>query len=93
MMMSGKDKGKKGKILAVFPSQDKIVIEGLNLIKKAVRARKQGQKGQIVSVERAVAVSSVQLICPSCSKPTRVGQKVEGKNKTRVCKKCGAVIL
>ncbi|HEY4484657.1 MAG TPA: 50S ribosomal protein L24 [Candidatus Paceibacterota bacterium] len=95
-MLSGKDRGKTGKIIFVLNKEDKgarVVVEGLNKVKKHQRPKKQGQKGQIVSVERAVAISSVQLICPSCSKPTRVGQKVEGKNKTRVCKKCGAVIL
>ncbi|KKT28435.1 MAG: Ribosomal protein L24 [Candidatus Yanofskybacteria bacterium GW2011_GWA1_44_21] len=92
MMMSGKDKGKKGKILAVFPSQDKIVIEGLNLIKKAVRARKQGQKGQIIHKERSVNAASAALICGACSKPTRIGLRLDNGNKVRICKKCNAEI-
>ncbi|MBI2677083.1 MAG: 50S ribosomal protein L24 [Candidatus Yanofskybacteria bacterium] len=95
-MLSGKDRGKTGKVIFVLNKEDegaRVVVEGLNKIKKHQRPKKQGQKGQIVSVERAVAISTVQLVCPSCGKPTRVGQKIDGKNKTRVCKKCGAVVL
>ena len=88
IMLSGKDRGKTGKVLVVLPRSEKVLVEGLNLIKRHVRARKQGQKGQIVSKERAVSVSSVALVCKSCGKTTRIGYKVEGENKVRVCKKC-----
>lgn len=90
IMLSGKDRGKKAKVTLVFPEHDKVVVEGLNLIKKHVRARKQGQKGQIISKERAVNVSSVALVCKSCGKPTRIGYGIEGENKVRICKKCKA---
>jgi len=88
IMLGGKDRDKKGKVTHVFPSGNKVVVEGLNLVKKHLRARKQGQKGQIVSKERAVSFSSVAIVCKSCGKQTRVGYKVEGENKIRVCKKC-----
>lgn len=88
IMLGGKDKGKKAKVIHVFPEGDRVVVEGLNLVKKHTRARKQGQKGQIVSKERAVSISSVALVCKSCGKQTRVGYRVEGENKTRICKKC-----
>lgn len=90
IMLGGKDGGKTGKVSAVLSQDGKVVVEGLNMIKRHVRARKQGQKGQIVSKERAVPASSVALVCKSCGKPTRVGYKTEGGNKVRVCKKCGA---
>lgn len=90
IMLGGKDKGKKAKVVLVFPEHDKVVVEGLNLIKKHLRAKKQGQKGQIISKERAVSVSSVALVCKSCGKQTRIGFKIEGENKIRICKKCGA---
>ena len=90
VMLSGKDRGKTGKVSVVLPGAGKVVVEGLNLIKRHVRARKQGQKGQIVSKERAVSASSVALVCKSCGKPTRVGYKVTGESKVRICKKCGA---
>ena len=90
IMLSGKDRNKKAKILFVFPEDDKVIVEGLNLVKKHLRAKKQGQKGQIVSKERRVSASSVALICKSCGKPTRIGYRIEGASKLRICKKCGA---
>jgi len=88
IMLSGKDRGKKAKVILILPQKDRVVVEGLNLIKKHVRARKQGQKGQVIHKERAVSASSVALVCKSCGKPTRVGYKFEGNNKVRICKKC-----
>ncbi len=87
-MLSGKDRGKKSKVLAVFTDENRLVVEGLNMIKKHTRARKQGQKGQIISKERAVSASSVAIVCKSCGLPTRIGYKVEDGKKTRICKKC-----
>lgn len=87
-MLSGKDRSKTGKVLKIIPRENKLIVEGLNLIKKAVRARKQSQKGQIISKPRAIDVSKVMLICPSCNKPTRVGFGFEGGEKARLCKKC-----
>ena len=88
-MLNGKDKGKTGKVSNVLIGEsNKVVVEGLNLIKRAIRARKQGQKGQIISKERAVHIASVALVCKSCGKPTRVGYRVDGDNKVRICKKC-----
>jgi large subunit ribosomal protein L5 len=78
IMLSGKDGGKKGKVIKTIPSSSLVIVEGLNLIKRHLRARKQGQKGQIISKERAVNVSSVALICKSCGKKTRVGHKIDG---------------
>jgi len=94
-MLGGKDRGKTGKVLFVFPRKSppaggKVVVEKLNTVARHLRARKQGQKGQIVHKERAVDASKVMLVCKSCGKPTRVGHKVVGDNKVRVCKKCGA---
>lgn len=92
IMLSGKDRGKTGKVSITLPKEGKVVVKELNLIKKHVRARKQGQKGQIISKERAVPASSVALVCNSCGKPTRVGYKIEAENKSRICKKCGAQV-
>lgn len=92
IMLNGKDRGKTGKISMVIPSVDRIVVEGLNLIKKNVRAKKQGQKGQIISKERAVSASSVALVCKACGKMTRIGFKFNGDNKIRICKKCRAEV-
>lgn len=88
-MLNGKDRGKTGKVLFVFPKESKIVVEGLNTVARHLRPKKQGQKGQIVHKERAIDASKVMLVCKSCGKPTRIGHKIDGKNKVRVCKKCG----
>lgn len=92
IMLGGKDRGKNAKILATFPEIDKIIVEGLNMIKRHTKARQQGQAGQIISKERAISVASVALICKSCGKPTRVGYRIDGESKVRVCKKCQAIV-
>ncbi|MBI3442845.1 MAG: 50S ribosomal protein L24 [Candidatus Sungbacteria bacterium] len=92
-IISGNDKGKSGKVLAVFPLRESVRIEGLNMKKKHVRPRTQGQKGELVRVPAALRVSRVMLVCGKCSTPTRIGYTVDGSgNKQRVCKKCGAGI-
>jgi len=91
-MLSGKDRNKTGKILSVHKEENRVVVEGLNLMKKHIRPRQQGQKGQIISKERAISAASVALICKSCGKATRIGYKINGDNKTRVCKKCGGEV-
>lgn len=91
-MLSGKDNGKDGKIVAVFPSEERILVEGLNLIKKHVRPRREGEKGQRVEIPRKVDISNVALICPKCGKPTRIGFKETDKQKVRFCKKCKSEI-
>ena len=94
-MLSGKDRGKTGKVISVLGGKEKavrVVVEGLNKIKKNQRPKKQGQKGQIIEVERPVNISTVQLVCSSCGKPTRAAHKIDGQNKVRICKKCQAII-
>ncbi len=96
IILHGKDRGKKGKVIRVvkakandFRKSERIVVEGLNMIKRHQRPRRQGQKGQIISKERAIDISNVQLVCPKCGKATRIGYRIDGPNKYRVCKKCG----
>ena len=94
-VIAGKDKGKQGKVIQSFPRLEKVVIEGINLVNKHFRTRRQGEKGQKVSFAGPMAIAKVMLICPKCAKPTRVGMKmVEGgrQKKVRVCKKCKEVI-
>jgi len=87
-MLSGKDKSKTGKVLNVVPSDLKVVVEGLNIVKKHVKPKREGEKGQRVEIPRRVDVSKVMLICPKCSKAARVAIKIEGGKKLRICKKC-----
>ena len=91
-VITGKDRGKTGKVIRVDRKSGRLAVEGLNVFKKHTRPRKQGEKGEIVSVTRPVRDSVVALVCPSCHKATRIGMRIEGEKKTRVCKKCGATI-
>jgi len=88
LIIAGKDKGRTGKILKAFPKDAGVLIEGMNLRKKHVRAKRQGEKGQVVDVPAVMDVSNIKIICPKCGKATRVGYKIEGENKLRICKKC-----
>lgn len=90
MIISGKDKGKKGKVLEVSPSEGKVIVEGRNMVTKHVKPRRQGELGGIVKAEGPLYACKVMPVCPKCSKATRVGHKIEGKKKVRVCKHCGA---
>jgi large subunit ribosomal protein L24 len=92
LIKKGKDKGKSGKVIKVLPKDDKVVIEGLNLIKKIQKAKKAGEKGQMISVPRPVFRANVMLICPNCKRPTRVGYSKDNGAKYRICKKCGSKI-
>ena len=90
IILSGKDKGKQGKVLAVSPKENKIIVEGCNMIKKHVKPRKMGDKGGIVDAESAMYACKAMLVCPKCGKPTRVAHKVLADGtKERLCKKCG----
>ena len=89
-VLSGNDKGKTGEVLEVMPKADKIVVKGVNIRKKHIKPRKQGEEGGIIPVECAIDSSIVNVVCPKCGKTTRVEYKVENDKKVRVCKKCGA---
>ena len=90
VVLSGKDKGKQGKVLGTIPSESKIVVEGINMVTCHVKPRRQGEEGGIVKREAAIYASKVQVVCPKCGKGTRVAHKIEDGKKSRICKKCGA---
>ena len=90
VILSGKDRGSKGKILAVSPKEGKVIIEGHNMVTKHVKPRRMGEQGGIVKAEGAMYACKVQIVCPHCGKPTRMGHKLyEDGTKGRICKKCG----
>lgn len=89
---SGKDTGKKGKILKIWPKKKKIIVEGLNLVVKHVKPKREGEKGQRVKISMPLWLSKVMLVCPHCKKRTRVGFKFFDSKKARVCKKCNEII-
>ena len=90
VVLSGKDKGKQGKVLGTVPSEAKVVVEGINMVTCHVKPRKQGEQGGIVKKETPIRACKVALYCGKCGKGVRVGFKIEGDKKIRVCKHCGA---
>ena len=92
IVIQGKDRGVKGKVLQVSPSEGKVIVEGVNIVSKHVKPRKMGEPGGIIKAESALYADKVQLICPKCGQATRVGHVIEDGKKFRVCKKasCGA---
>ena len=90
VVLSGKDKGKQGKVLGTVPSEAKVVVEGINMVTCHVKPRKQGETGGIVQREAAMYASKVQVVCPKCNKGTRIAHKIADGKKSRVCKHCGA---
>ena len=89
LVISGKDKARKGKTLEVFPKQSRILVEGINIRKKHQRPKRSGEKGQIIEMPGSISVSNVKLICSKCGKAARVGYKIVKGKKYRICKKCG----
>jgi len=92
LIIAGKDKSRTGKIIKAFPKESKILVEGINLKKKHVRPKREGEKGQIVEIPAVLDISNVKIICPKCGKATRIGYKIEKDIKNRICKACKQVI-
>jgi len=92
LVITGKDAGKTAKVLAAMPKTNKVVVEGINMQKKAKKARSAQEVSQIVDQAGPINASNVMVVCPACEKATRVAYKVEGDKKVRVCKKCGAIL-
>ncbi len=90
VVIIGKNRGKQGKVMQVAPAEGKVIVEGVNIVTKHVKPRKMGEAGGLVKAESALYADKVQLVCPKCGKATRVGHEGTGKDKKRVCKKCGA---
>lgn len=88
LIISGKDKGRTAKILKSIPKEGKILVEGMNLKSKHVRPKKQGEQGQVVKVSLPIQASNAKFLCPKCGKASRLGYKIDGDKKYRICKKC-----
>ena len=89
-VLSGNDKGKTGEIMEVIPKKEKIVVKSVNIRKKATKPKKAGEAGGIIASEHAIDSSKVAIVCPKCSKAVKIGYKVDGDKKIRVCRSCGA---
>lgn len=92
LVISGKDKWKKGKILRVLPEKNKIMVEGVFIVKKHTRPRRSGERGQRIEIPGFIDASNVKLMCPKCGKPARIGYRLTDAGKYRACKKCGQEI-
>lgn len=88
----GKDRGKRGKIEAVFPKQKAVLVAGVNIYKKHLKPRGQGKPGGIIDVSQPLSPGKIAFFCPKCGKPTRLGYQIEKSAKLRICRKCGGII-
>ncbi len=91
-VLTGKDKGKIGKIIQVFPKEQKVVVEGVNILKKHSRSRREGQKGQVIELPAPIHASKAMYYCSRCEKPVRLGKSIVAGKKSRICKKCKEVV-
>lgn len=91
-IIKGKDSGKSGKVIQVFPKSDKIVVEGVHVIKKHMRPNRRSEKGQVIELSAPMFASNTMLICPKCGRKTRVACKIDADGNKRQCKKCHEVI-
>jgi large subunit ribosomal protein L24 len=90
-LITGKDKGKRGRILKILRDKDRVLVQGVNIVKKAKKRRKQQEQGGIVEIEAAIHASNLMIVCKKCG-PTRIGYKMDGDKKIRICKKCGEAL-
>jgi large subunit ribosomal protein L24 len=91
-VMAGKSKGLQGEVLHVLPASDKVIVKGANIMKRHVRARRDGEKGERIEKEAPIHVSNVMVVCPHTNKPTRIGYKIEGGEKIRMSKRAGKAL-
>jgi large subunit ribosomal protein L24 len=93
ILLAGKDKGKTGKVLTVFPKKGRVLVQGVNFVKKHARRTREDQQGGIIQKESSIAVSNLMVVCQKCGKPTRIGFTVlSDGTKTRICRKCKELI-
>ena len=91
-VLAGKDKGKRGSVVRIIPKKDKVIVSGVNIVKKAMKRRSQQDQGGIVEVEAPLHISNVGVVCKKCGRPVKIGYKIDGGKKVRVCRKCGETL-
>jgi len=90
-VLAGKDKGKRGEVVAVNLKKETVIVSGVNIVKKAIRKKSQQDQGGIAEVEAPLHISNVAIVCKKCG-PTKIGYKIDGDKKVRVCRKCGDIL-
>ena len=91
-VLAGKDKRKRGSVVRIIPKKDKVIVSGVNIVKKAMKRRSQQDQGGIVEVEAPLHISNVGVVCKKCGRPVKIGYKIDGDKKVRVCRKCGETL-
>ena len=91
-VLAGKDKGKRGSVVRIIPKSDRVIVSGVNIVKKAMKRRSQQDQGGIVEVEAPLHISNVGIVCKKCGRPVKIGYKSDGDKKVRVCRKCGETL-
>ena len=91
-VLAGKDKGKRGSVVRIIPKKDKVIVSGVNIVKKAMKRRSQQDQGGIVEVEAPLHISNVGVVSKKCGRPVKIGYKIDGDKKVRVCRKCGETL-
>ncbi|MFA6857943.1 MAG: 50S ribosomal protein L24 [Treponema sp.] len=91
-VLAGKDKGKRGAVVRILPDKDAVIVSGLNIVKKAMKKRSQQDQGGIAEVEAPLNISNVAIVCKKCGRPVKIGYKIDGDKKIRVCRKCGEIL-
>ena len=90
-VIAGKDKGTRGTVIRIVPKKDAVIVSGVNIVKKAMRKKSQQDQGGIAEIEAPLNISNVAIVCKKCG-PTRIGYKIDGEKKVRVCRKCGDIL-
>jgi large subunit ribosomal protein L24 len=91
-VIAGKDKGKRGTVVRILSKKDAVIVSGVNIVKKAMKKRSQQDQGGIVEIEAPLNISNVGVVCKKCGRPVKVGYKLNGDKKVRVCRKCGETL-
>jgi len=91
-IIAGKDKGKRGNVIRVIRDKDRVIVAGCNIVKKAMKKRNQQDRGGIAEVEAPLHISNVAIVCKKCGRPVKIGYKIDGDKKVRVCRKCGETL-
>ena len=91
-VLAGTDKGKRGSVVRIIPKSDRVIVSGVNIVKKAMKRRSQQDQGGIVEVEAPLHISNVGVVCKKCGRPVKIGYKIDGDKKVRVCRKCGETL-
>jgi large subunit ribosomal protein L24 len=91
-VIAGKDKGKRGAVVSVLTKKDAVIVSGVNIVKKAMKKRSQQDQGGIAEIEAPLNISNVAIVCKKCGRPVKIGYKMDGDKKVRVCRKCGDIL-